>query len=117
MKEIPTPNTYRFASVINISCKLERNDPCGPASSGYITLCRYITDMKIEESKLIRMPDGRLEMTKDGTESCYLTLDLKQDYERVEPGMTVKCLEIMPDKDGLHGSYISGLVLLPVDYD
>ncbi|KAF2188651.1 hypothetical protein K469DRAFT_84552 [Zopfia rhizophila CBS 207.26] len=127
IREISAPDTHEFANIVDISCELARNDPCGPVSSGHITLRGYTSDMKIEESKLMWLPDGRLEMTKDDTESCYVTLDSKQDFERVEPGMTVKCLDIMRDKEGLHDkglhdkglhdNYISGLVLLPVDHD
>jgi hypothetical protein len=72
--------------------------------------------MKIE-SKSQWFPDGKLEMTKEGFESCYVTLDSKEDLDRVQVGMVVKCLNIMKDKEGYHGNYVSGLVLLPVDGD
>jgi len=71
--------------------------------------------MKIEESKLQWEPDGRIEMAKEDTSRVWVTLDSKDDYERVEPAMIVKCLSIMRDKERLHGNYVSGLVLLPVD--
>jgi hypothetical protein len=35
----------------------------------------------------------------------------------VQVGTVVKCLDIMRDKEGYHGNYVSGLILLPVDGD
>ena len=116
MKPIPSPDTHKFASIIDVSCKLDGNGACGPVSSGHITLRGYTTNMNIDESKLMCMPDGRLQMTKYGAKSCYVTLDSKDDYESVVPGMVVKCLDIMRDKKGLHGNFISSLVLRLVDH-
>ena len=79
MKPIPTPVAHTFASIIDISCELARSDTCGPVSSGHITLRAYATDMKIEDSKIMTPPDGRVQMIKAGTKSCYITLDSEQN--------------------------------------
>jgi hypothetical protein len=115
MKSIPSPETHVFASIVDISCELARSDACGPVSNGHITLRAYATDIKIEERKIMTPPDGRVEMIKAGTKSCYVTLDSKQDYLSIEPGMTVKCLDIMRDRKGQHGNYVSGLIICLVD--
>jgi hypothetical protein len=72
--------------------------------------------MKIE-SKYQWFPDGRLKMCKEGFENCFVTLDSQEDLDRVQVGTVVKCLDIMRDKEGYHGNYVSGLILLPVDGD
>ncbi len=110
-----TEATHDFATIVDVSCTPATNDPCGPASEGYITLRSRVVDMKMEETKRQWMPDGRIEMTKDGSKSAWVTLDSRDDYNAVEPGMTVTCLDIMRDKGGLHGRFVSGLVLLPPD--
>ncbi|KAH8669050.1 heterokaryon incompatibility protein-domain-containing protein [Xylariales sp. PMI_506] len=113
--QVPTNETNSFATVVEVSCETASRDPCTAVSSGHITLRGYVTQMKIEPSKLMWMPDGRVEMTRDGNESAYVTLDSKDDYEKIEPDMVVKCLDLMRDKQGQHGNFVSGLVLLPVD--
>lgn len=80
-----------------------------------MSLRGYTTEMKIE-SKIPLEPDGRLKMTKEGLES-FVTLDAKEDLDRLQVGTVVKCLDIMRDKEGYHRNYVSGLVLLPVDGD
>lgn len=114
MNELPNQHTHDFAEILDVSCQPVGDDPCGRASSGYMIIRGDTTEMKIE-SKLMLMPDGKLEMSKDGAESCYVILDSKDDWDLIEVGMTVKCLDIMRDKNGLHGNYVSGLVLHPVD--
>ncbi|KAE9381017.1 HET-domain-containing protein [Stipitochalara longipes BDJ] len=114
MTNLPTPATHEFATVVDISCELAGSDACGKVKSGYITLRGYTTEMKIE-SKSQWFPDGKLEMCREGFESCFVTLDSKEDLDRVDIGMVVKCLDVMRDKEGYHGNYVSGLILLPVD--
>jgi hypothetical protein len=116
MSKLPTPETHQFATLVDISCELAGSDICGKVKSGYITLRGCTTEMKIE-SKSQWFPDGKLEMTKEGFESCYVTLDSKEDLDRVQVGTVVKCLDVMKDKEGYHGNYVSGLVLLLVDGD
>lgn len=114
MSELPTPETHQFATVLNISYELAGSDICGKVKRGYITLRGCTTEMKIE-SKSEWFPDGKLEMIKEGFESCYVTLDSKEDLDRVQVGTVVKCLDIMRDKEGYHGNFVSGLILLPAD--
>lgn len=114
--KLPTPESHDFATIIDISCELEGNDPCGTVSSGYLTLCGYTTEMKIN-STFFTLPGGRLEMTKEGVESCFVTLDSKDDLEKVQVGTIVKCLDIMRDKLRYRDNYVSGLILLSVDGD
>ena len=115
--KLPTPETHEFASVVEISSTLDGIDPCGPVSSGHITLRGHTTNMNIDENKLMCMPDGRIEMRKAGAKNCYVTLDSKEDYEKLEPGLPVKCLNLMQDKKGLHGNFVSGLVLRPANQE
>jgi hypothetical protein len=116
MSKLPTPETHDFAAVVDISCDLAGSDACGKVKSGYITLRGYTTEMKIE-SKSQLFPDGKLEMIKEGFENCFVTLDSKEDLDKVDVGTVVKCLDVMRDKVGYHGNYVSSLVLLPVDGD
>ncbi|KAN0095096.1 HET domain containing protein [Hyaloscypha variabilis] len=116
MSQLPTPKTHEFATIVDISCKLAGSDPCGKVNSGYITLRGYATEMKIE-SKSQWFPDGKLKMCKEGFENCFVTLDSQEYLNRLQVGTVVKCLDIMRDKEGYHGNYVSGLILLPVDGD
>lgn len=116
MSKLPTPETHELATIIDISCELAGSDSCGKVKSGHITLRGYTTEMKIE-SKAPWFPDGSLKMCKEGFESCFVTLDSKEDLDRVEIGTVVKCLDIMRDKEGCNGNFVSGLILLPVDRD
>jgi hypothetical protein len=113
---LPMPETHDFATIVDISCDLAGSDPCGRVSGGYMTLRGYTTEMKIE-SKLLWQPDGRLEMAKEGFKSCFVTLDSREDLDRVRVGTIVKCLDIMRDKEGYQGNFVSGLILLPTDSD
>lgn len=78
-----TTVTHDFAVIVDVSCESATSDPCGPVSSGHITLRGYVSEMTVEDSKLKWMPDGRIEMKKDGTKSAYVNLDSKDDYEDI----------------------------------
>ena len=107
-----TSESRIFPAILDADCTLAGEDPFGQVSGGYIKLRGYITEMRIE-SKGMCSPDGRLEMTKEGTESCYVTLDSIQDVENLQVGASVVCLDIMRDRaEGKR--YVSGLVILPV---
>ena len=110
-----TEATHDFATIVDVSCTSITSDPFGAISDGHITLRGRVVDMKIDESKIQWVPDGRVEMVKDGGKSSWVVLDSRDDYEAIEPGMNVKCLDIMRDKKGLHGNFVSSLVLLPLD--
>jgi hypothetical protein len=115
-KELPREETHEFIAIVDISCVLATSDPCGSVSSRHITLRGNATDMKIEASKTQCAPDGRIEMVKEGTQKVWVTLDSIDDYEKIQPAMMVKYLDIMRDKKGLYGNFVSGLVLLPVEH-
>lgn len=110
--KIPTPETYHFAQVVDVSCTPATNDPFGQIVMGHITLRGFVTQMTIESTD-INAPDWRLKMTKEGVEECYVTLDTIQDLDEMEPNSSVICLDIMRDKKGAdYVPFISGLVLL-----
>jgi hypothetical protein len=109
-ENLPSAETYNFSEIIEVSCTAE-TDLFGVVTQGHLKLQGWITEMIIN-SKDWHEPDGRLKMEKEGSESCYVTLDSVQDWERVQSGSIVTCFDVMRDKDG---EFVSGLVLLPVE--
>lgn len=111
---VPTSSTHEFAKVINISCSLADADPLGKVLEGNMILEGCITEMKIS-STVPLIPDGRMEMWKEGmngkNEGCYVTFDAIDDAKETIEGEVLTCLDIMRDKNGLHGNFVSGLVL------
>lgn len=102
---------YDFAAVLGVSCTLATDDPYGKVNAGQLTLEGFITTMSIENFEMLQ-PDGRLEMVRDGTDPCYVTLDSMQDYVSVKRSGRITCLDIMRDKGDTTPRYVSGLVLL-----
>lgn len=80
-----------------------------------------MTEMQIKDIEP-QAPDGRMSMCKarniedeEYTES-FVTFDSKEDAQEMGVGTTVRCLDIMRDKQGENSSrFISGLVLRRVD--
>ena len=110
----PTEETHDFAIIIDVACTLAGKDPFGKISGGHITLRGHTTKIAIASTTLLA-PDGRLKMAKEGAKECYVTLDSREDIETVRTGTLLLCLDIMRDKNGLHNSYVSSLILLPVE--
>ncbi len=113
------PETHHFARLVDVSCRKVNGeiDPCGIVSDGSITLEGRVIEMRVKEGKLMLMPDGRIELVREGLKSCWVTLDSKDDYEELFFGQAVKCLEVMRDLKGLHANFVSALIILPIKDD
>ena len=70
--------------------------------------------MQIEDKQML-VPDGRLEMEKEGTKPCYVMVGSMQDIKSFKAGISVTCLDLMRDKAEDMTGYVSGLVLLLAD--
>ena len=113
--ETPTEETHCSATIVDVACTLVGKNPFGNICEGHITLRGSTTAMQIE-SKTLFAPDGRLMMTKKGVKECYVTVDSREDIESIRPDMSLTCLDIMRDRKGLHNDYVSGLILLRVEF-
>jgi hypothetical protein len=113
---LPTQLSHDFAEIVSVQCNAATEDPYGRVSAGSITLVGHITTMTVA-NKHMQAPDGRVRLFKDDTPECYVTLDSMQDYESLEAGATVACLDIMRDKSESDSSsvYVSGLVLVSIE--
>jgi hypothetical protein len=115
---VPTSATHEFATLVSISCTVAGADPFGKVSEGQIILREYVTEMEVSSTQPL-IPDGRMEMRKEGmngkNEECYATFDAIEDAQETMEGEILTCLDILRDKKGLHGNFVSGLVLRQVD--
>ncbi|KAH8650663.1 heterokaryon incompatibility protein-domain-containing protein [Tricladium varicosporioides] len=115
---VPTSATHEFAAIVCISCTAVGVDPFGKVSAGQLILRGYVTKMKISSTQLL-IPDGRMEMRKEGMdgkkEECYVTFDAIEDAQETTEGEILTCLDILRDKKGLHGNFVTGLVLRKVE--
>lgn len=115
---VPTSVTHEFATVISILCAVAGLDPFGKVSEGHMTLRGYVTEMKISSTQPLA-PDGRMEMRKEGMdgkeEEHYVTFDAIEDARETTQGEILTCLDILRDKKGLYGAFVSGLVLRLVE--
>ncbi|KAH8881206.1 HET-domain-containing protein [Thozetella sp. PMI_491] len=119
-QKMPSDDDYEFPEVLEIATVPTGPDPFGQVSSGHIKLRGRVVQMTIKDITR-NYPDERIEMIKEGTETCFVTLDSLQDLESIRAGQSVTCLDLMRDKHAPDrykpGRFVSGLVMLPVEED
>lgn len=111
---LPTPETHDSAKVVKVFTQLSSDDPYGKVSDAEIVLRGFVITAKIRDKRMCP-PDGRvkIEPRKD-LPSCFLTLDSQEDYDELEVGQGVTCLDLMRDRGNDDGpKFVSGLALLP----
>jgi hypothetical protein len=83
-------------------------------SKGQITLRGYMTEMETASTGHL-VPDEGVEMGKEGmnrnNEESYVTSDAIENIEETRKGELLICLDILRDKNGLHGNFVGRLVL------
>lgn len=118
--QFPTKESHEWAEVLGINCTLSGNDSFGMVNGGELRIRGYVTEMLIENMVPLS-PDGRMTMSKGANvegrrgRECFVTFDSKEDARQVEVGMSVRCLDVMRDREGIHDRFVSGLVLRAVD--
>jgi hypothetical protein len=71
--------THHFARLVDNSCQKVSGDnsACCLVNEGRIILKGLTSEMHVEEGKLMLMPDGRIELVREGLKSCWVTLHSK----------------------------------------
>ncbi|KAI0395066.1 heterokaryon incompatibility protein-domain-containing protein [Xylariaceae sp. FL0594] len=113
----PSESIHDFARVISVRCLTSTEDPCGSVIAGSITLRGHVTTTMTIADTQMHAPDGRVRLVKDGTPPCFVIFDSREDYEGLEAGAAVVCLDVMRDKSDKENdsNYVSGLVLVPLE--
>jgi hypothetical protein len=108
---VPTPETHGFCEILSMVCTTKSSNSFGQVAEGHLRIRALTTTMMIKDKEW-HDPDGRLVTQKADGKKCYVTIDTMQDWESLEAGSEVVCVDIMRDKET---KYVSGLALIPAE--